>query len=142
MFLGGERPSGIDDFYWKVTPTRVTDTEGGLYLEPQDLARIGYLFLHDGVWNEKRILAKGWVAEATAPIEQAIYGFQWWVPPHPELEGQNVFMANGLGGQYLIVIPQQDLIAVFTGWNINGISSKKPPEINSLLERVLAAVID
>src|SRR5690349_17349226 len=43
-------PLGIG-FYWKKTPTGHPDTEGGLYLSPVDLAKIGQLYLDDGVWN-------------------------------------------------------------------------------------------
>ena len=39
------RPIGIRDFHWKKTPTGHPDTEGGLYLAADDLARIGYLYL-------------------------------------------------------------------------------------------------
>ena len=42
---------------------RSPDTEGGLYLSPQDLARVGWLYLNDGVWNGKRILPAGWARE-------------------------------------------------------------------------------
>ena len=49
-------------------PTGLSDTEGGLYLTPRDLAKIGYLHLHDGVWDGRRILPEGWVAKATSPL--------------------------------------------------------------------------
>ena len=57
-------PLGID-FYWKRTPKGLADTEGGLYLKPRDLAKIGYLYLKDGVWEGKRILPEGWVRAST-----------------------------------------------------------------------------
>ncbi len=41
-------PIGITDFYWKITPDGEADTEGGLYLSTESLARIGYLFLRGG----------------------------------------------------------------------------------------------
>src|SRR5499427_8629487 len=75
-------PLGID-FYWKRTPKGLADTEGGLYLAPRDFAKIGFLYLHDGVWDGKRILPEGWVkastTSATATKEKGIgYGYQWW----------------------------------------------------------------
>jgi hypothetical protein len=54
-------PLGIDDFHWKKTPTGLHDTEGGLYLNAEDLARIGLLYLRDGIWRRARILPAGWV---------------------------------------------------------------------------------
>ena len=44
-------PLGITRWFWKRTPAGVVDTEGGLYLEAADLARIWYLFVRGGSWN-------------------------------------------------------------------------------------------
>lgn len=44
-------PLGIEDYVWKVTPAGLPDGLGGLHLEAEDLARIGYLYLRDGVWD-------------------------------------------------------------------------------------------
>ena len=52
---------------WKRTYLGVVDTEGGLYLNGSDLAKIGYLYLHDGVWDGQRIVSSEWVKESVTP---------------------------------------------------------------------------
>jgi CubicO group peptidase (beta-lactamase class C family) len=116
------RPIGIRDFHWKRTPTGHPDTEGGLYLSAEDLARIGYLYLHDGVWDGKRILPEGFVARATTRHVRGVggtwdYGYQWWLT---QRGGVDVWAGRGFGGQFLIVIPARDLVAVVHAWNIFG----------------------
>lgn len=138
------RPLGITDTYWKTTPTGLADTEGGLYLTARDLAKIGYLYLHDGVWEGQRLLPEGWVAASTSPkvdtrpgVERSRkYGYQWWVLPYGAA-GKHAYAALGYGGQRLLVVPEHDLIAVFTGWNIYESPEFAPYEA---LDRVLAAV--
>ena len=116
------KPIGIRDFHWKKTPTGHPDTEGGLYLTAEDLARIGYLYLHDGVWNGKRILPDGWVRNATTRHAKAVgggwdYGYQWWITSR---NGVDVWAGRGFGGQFLIVVPSRDLVAVVNSWNVFG----------------------
>jgi len=48
---------------WKRTCLGVVDTEGGLHLNDSDLAKIGYLYLHDGLWDGLRIVSS--IATAT-----------------------------------------------------------------------------
>jgi CubicO group peptidase (beta-lactamase class C family) len=137
-------PLGITDTYWKTTPTGLADTEGGLYLSARDLAKIGYLYLHDGVWDGRRLLPEGWVQASTSPkvdtrpgVERSRkYGYQWWVLPYGTA-GRHAYAALGYGGQRLIVVPEHDLIAVFTGWNIYESPEFAPYDA---LDRVLAAV--
>jgi CubicO group peptidase (beta-lactamase class C family) len=137
-------PLGIERFHWKRTPTGHSDTEGGLYLEPRDLAKLGYLYLKDGVWNGQRVLAEGWVAASTraaiAVNDQSgfKYGYQWWVLP-PTARRPPAFAAIGYGGQYLVVVPDLELIAVFTGWNIY---DQPELDIEFALDGVLKAVKD
>lgn len=120
-FLFG--PLGIRDYYWKKTPTGHPDTEGGLYLEAEDLARIGQLFLNDGVWNGRRVLPAGWARESTARhVEQITpngpgYGYQWW---RYDRRGTEVWAGNGFGGQFLLVMPQHRIVAVVNSWNVFG----------------------
>ena len=134
-------PLGIKH-YWKRTPKGLADTEGGLYLAPRDLAKIGYLYLKDGVWDGNRILPEGWVKastqRSTGPKDGSYgYGYQWWVMPRNGEGTYDAYAAWGYGGQLLIVVPELELISVFTGWNIYDKLSLDP---SFALARVLAAV--
>jgi len=65
------------------------------------------------------------------------YGYQWWALPDLKAETYPAFAARGYGGQLLIVVPEEDVVAVFTGWNIYD-----EPPLSPLfaLDRLLAAV--
>jgi CubicO group peptidase (beta-lactamase class C family) len=110
----------IQDFYWGRLNDGTADTGGALALRPRDMAKFGELVLRGGVWNGVRVLPSGWVEAAT--IQQAPdrgYGYQWWIS---NLTSDNwgqlpVVAAIGWGGQYIIVIPQLDLVCVLTGAN-------------------------
>jgi len=117
-------PLGIT-FHWKKTPTGHPDTEGGLYLSAQDLARIGQLYLDDGVWQGRRILPPGWAREATARTVEHVsanpnspgYGYQWW---RYDRRGAEVWAGNGFGGQFLVVLPAHRMVGVANSWNVFG----------------------
>jgi CubicO group peptidase (beta-lactamase class C family) len=138
-------PLGITRFAWK-RAHGVTDTEGGLYLAPRDLARLGVLVLQDGVWEGRRIVPPGWIRESTMPRVRASdaqeservydYGYQWWLIPATAARPGAV-AALGYGGQRLIVVPERGLVAVFTGWNI---WERAPLSAHLVLERLLAAI--
>jgi CubicO group peptidase (beta-lactamase class C family) len=138
-------PLGITEYYWKQTPAGETDAEGGLYLAARDLAKIGYLYARDGKWEGNRILPEGWVAAATSPHSKPgwggddwRYGYQWWLVPYTANGKQShAWSAVGYGGQRLFVLPEYDLIAVFTAWNIYA-----GPELdeNYALKRLIEAI--
>ncbi len=112
---------GINNYFWKHTPTGLTDAEGGLYLTPKDLAKFGYLYLNNGNWEDEQILPENWVNINTktpldTPWPALKYGYQWWLIPYGN--GGITMLASGLGGQRLLVIPEFNLVAVFTGWNV------------------------
>lgn len=141
------RPIGIDEYYWKITPDGEVDSEGGLYLSPHDLARIGYLMLRGGEWDGRQVVSRPWVEASISPVVPDVapendrpdtgYGYQWWVPMHENGETR-VFAGNGYGGQFLHVVPEYDLISVFNGWTLH-----EQPELFSwtaLEDRILPAV--
>ena len=116
-------PLGITDYHWKLTPKGYPDTEGGLYLEAEQLAKIGYLYLQNGVWEDQRILPENWAEMATRKhVEQVNnlgwgYGFQWWRLDRGDI---HVWAGLGFGGQFLIVLPQYQVIGVINSWNVFG----------------------
>src|SRR6266542_1502037 len=72
---------GINDYLWPRDAKGVTHGWGDLQLKTRDLAKIGYLCLHDGVWDGTRILPAGWIARTTRPLSKYnatdSYGFGW-----------------------------------------------------------------
>jgi CubicO group peptidase (beta-lactamase class C family) len=135
-------PLGIRRFAWKHTPRGLADTEGGLYLEPRDLAKLGYLYLHDGRWDGRQVVPAEWVRQSTRWLVDTGwrvpgYGFKWWVLSRPGEGTYGAYAALGYGGQYLIVVPQLDLLAVFTAWNIY---DDRSLEVGVALDRVLATI--
>ena len=90
-----------------------------LYLSTRDMARIGYLMLRKGKWEEKQIIAKDWhrkmIATSTKPEEtgkkkQFGYGYMWWLynDSNPALKG--AYAAHGAMGQYITIIPELDMV--------------------------------
>ena len=114
-------PLGIRHFYWKRTPLGVVDTEGGLYLRTEDLAKIGYLYLHGGQWAGRQVVPAAWVEDSLQPRidagEGEQYGYQWWLMPYGS-RGRLAWAARGIGGQTLLVYPDENLIVVTTAWHI------------------------
>ena len=137
------KPIGIQKYFWKKTPTGLTDAEGGLYLTTKDFAKIGLLYLNKGMSGGQQILTKDWVELTMSPgvsIEDSDrrYGFQWWFVPYGIGKEKWIFSGSGYGGQYLMVIPEYELVIVFNGWNI---FDTERPSIEYLSSRVLEAVI-
>ena len=111
-------PLGIEDYQWKSTPAGLPDALGGLYLEAEELAKIGYLYLRDGVWDGERVLPEGWVVAATERhVDPTRYGYQWW---RPDPGGVQVWAGQGFGGQFVLVLPEHDIVAVINSWNLFG----------------------
>jgi CubicO group peptidase (beta-lactamase class C family) len=115
-------PIGIREFHWKKTPTGHPDTEGGLYLSAEDLARVGYLYLRGGRWNGRQVLPEGWVSRATTRHVTGVapgwdYGYQWWITRRGDVD---IWAGRGFGGQLLLVIPSRDIVAVAFAWNVFG----------------------
>lgn len=80
----------------------------------RDFARFGKLYKQYGKWNGKSILDSTFVATSIKPRFAAApqYGYGWWLA---EYKGKAIFYMRGHLGQYVIVIPQDDLIIVRLG---------------------------
>ena len=110
-------PLGIHKVVWPTDPQSVNRGWGELQMTPRDLAKIGFLFLHRGRWEDRQILSSDWVEHATrAQIgvskKDVDYGYGWWA-----LKGKyaGLYEAQGRGGQFVTVAPARDVVVVFTG---------------------------
>ncbi|WP_290802150.1 serine hydrolase [Aquidulcibacter sp.] len=97
-------------------------TQGYDLLAGRDWARLGNLYLQDGVWNGERILPEGYVkfvstlAPAWVADGRPIYGGLFWVNGDGNLPiPRDAYAMQGAGGQYTIIIPSHDLVIVRLG---------------------------
>jgi CubicO group peptidase (beta-lactamase class C family) len=109
-------PLGITDVVWPSDPDGVSHGFADLRLEPRDLAKLGYLWLHDGRWDGMQVVPAAFLADALAPhanVQPGVqYGYGMWLyPGHVPYD----FEANGRGGQRITVIPQSNAVIVVTG---------------------------
>ncbi len=110
-------PLGITDVVWPADPDGVSYGFAGFGgLEPRDLAKLGYLWLHDGNWDGRQIIPAAYLEAALAPhanVQPGIqYGYGMWLyPGHAPYD----FEANGRGGQRITVVPTRNAVIVLTG---------------------------
>jgi len=101
-----------------------------LFMTPRDMAKIGQLMLNKGKWNEEQVVSERWVDESTTPkvkITGVDYGYLWWnIPFHVNEQTVVSKTATGNGGQYIMIIPELDMVAVFTGGAYNSQEDKLP----------------
>ncbi len=109
-------PLGIDYYdWWNPHNNPQYGVSGGLYLTPRDMAKLGFLFLNNGTWDDKEIVSEEWVSIATSEHYRGFtgadlgYGYQWWT-----LDGTDIYAAWGARDQRIFVSPENDLVVVFT----------------------------
>jgi CubicO group peptidase (beta-lactamase class C family) len=107
------KPLGINNLRWDKDPSGIPIGGWGLQLTPREMAKLGYLYLHDGAWEGRQIVSSAWVQAATQQHTETDgdlgYGYQWWVYP-----SFGAYTALGLEGQTIFVVPEEDLIVVTT----------------------------
>jgi CubicO group peptidase (beta-lactamase class C family) len=112
-------PLGIKDFSWLSDFNGITYGNSLLNLRPLDMAKFGYLFLHEGEWDGQQLISKEWVGQSTVKYVDTLgkmnkaeddgYGYYWW------MNGFGGYSAHGASGQFISIVPEMDLVAVFTG---------------------------
>jgi CubicO group peptidase (beta-lactamase class C family) len=105
-------PLGIRNFTWH-SMRGIEPGGSGLVLTARDMAKLGYLYLRGGQWENRQIIPASWIAESTRKQVEAgahgSYGYQWWLDPGGS------YSAVGFGGQAIHVYPDKDLVVVITG---------------------------
>jgi CubicO group peptidase (beta-lactamase class C family) len=105
-------PLGIHASKWLAAPEGVSSGSFGLLLEPRDLGKLAFLYLHRGRWDGRQIVPAAWVEESTTdhvadPMTE--YGYLWWLD-----RADGYACMAGLYGQLAVVVPGKDLVAVIT----------------------------
>lgn len=132
-------PLGITNATWDTDPAGISIGGWGLQLTPRDMAKLGYLYLHNGEWDGRQIVSAHWVETATrahAKVEGSDgggYGYQWWT--HSPWRG---YMALGRFGQMILVIPEKDLIVVMTAGLDDSVGHE--PELWLIEEYILPSI--
>lgn len=122
------KPLGMEDFALADTAIVWGSRESvfpwyNFRLSARDLARFGLLYLRQGQWQGQQIVPQVWIAESIKPYSDASdwgrggYGMLWWVTrnqtlfPNVTISG-NAFAGTGRAGDYLVIIPDLDLVVV------------------------------
>lgn len=110
-------PLGIENFLWSRGSQNIPNGATLLYVTSRDLAKLGFLYLHDGEWNGTQIVPSEWVEvstsrHATVEFDQGYgtgYGYKWW------LYSNGIYGGRGTDEQYVVVIPHLDMVVASTG---------------------------
>lgn len=136
-------PLGISrtDWMWNYDLTNADKEYSQIHLRPRDMLKVGILFADGGRWKGRQVISSSWVQTSLAEhshVDNVSYGYFWWRPwLNVETSGGpehvNMVAAQGNGGQKIYLVPQYDLVAVFTGgaYNIDG----TPP--NSIMAKII-----
>ncbi|MBT3178699.1 MAG: serine hydrolase [Desulfobacula sp.] len=105
-------PMGITNVRWPSNPQGITLGYSQLQMLPRDMAKFGFLYLNNGVWDGQQIISSQWIKESTSKHIDATlapgYGYQWWIV------NPDIYTAIGHQGQFIMVVPKKNLVAVFT----------------------------
>ena len=89
---------------------------GGMFISSEDHARFGLLFLRDGIWGDERLISSGWIKKMRLPSENnSSYGYMWWLNRgQRKWDGlpENIYYGSGFGGNYVVIVPDHDLVIV------------------------------
>lgn len=110
-------PLGIAPPPWRRDPQGLSTGGFGLWLQPRDMAKFGYLYLRGGTWRDRQLLPPDWIDAVNHPttdmrtsFEPGLrYANQFWALPD-----RHMYMAVGYHCQVIMVLPDQDIVAVMT----------------------------
>ena len=134
-------PLGITDVTWPSNPNRITLGWGEIWLTPHDMAKIGWLYLNNGLWDNRQIVPVQWVKDSTKKMASPksfrrvndkdgdlmlfrsfwlwmAYNWGWSISDGYGyqwwVDDSGIFSAIGFGGQYIMVFPEKNMVVVFT----------------------------
>lgn len=141
-------PLGIApaDWKWNYDLTNADKEYSQIHLRPRDMLKLGILFADGGRWHGRQVISDAWVRTSLAEhshVDNVSYGYFWWrpwldveTPSGPQ--HVDVVAAEGNGGQKIYLVPQYDLVAVFTG---GGYNAQSTPPNTIMADIVLPALM-
>ncbi|MCH8904466.1 MAG: serine hydrolase [Bacteroidetes bacterium] len=108
----------------------------------RDLAKFGLLYLHNGYANGRQIVSEEFIQESWTgcDIEDKngvytnYYGYFWWMI---EVDGRKIFYARGILGQYVFIIPSENMVFVRLGHKRGDKGGPHPSDVLMMIEAVL-----
>ena len=127
-------PMHITEVAWEVSPEGYNTGGWGLHIQPESLAKFGQLLLDGGKWQGRQLLPVLWVREMMTEQQPGTgYGYQMWQCEYP-----GAWRADGALGQYILIVPDKDMVVVITECTlINGVNQRR-----LVWNRLLPAVAD
>jgi CubicO group peptidase (beta-lactamase class C family) len=146
------RPLQIKSYYMNLMPTGEAYLGGGFYLRARDQLKLGQLYLSGGVWNGNRILSESWVKDSfvqhsgfpPAIPSDLDHGYTYgWHTRRLKVGGREFrdFYAAGNGGQYVLVIPELDVVVGITGGDYSERDKFYPWESKLVPEYIIPAAL-
>lgn len=106
----------------------------GLRMRPMDMLKLGQLYIQNGVWNDRKVFAPGYPAQAWAPGVSPRYGLHWWIGQPANWSGvTDHYAAIGFKGQRIYVFPDRGIVAAI-------VASLPAEEERQLASAALAAI--
>ena len=126
----GNEAGDMGSIEWEADVKGVNYGGFGLKLSGRDLAKFGYLYMNQGIWNGQSLVPGEWITlstsmKVTTTEKELYYGYGWWIC---EVCGLKTYYAIGAGGQYIICTPQLQLIQVYL-CEKNSMASKEVAQI-------------
>lgn len=109
------KPLNIRRIFWEACPKGINKGGWGLFICPEDAAKLGQLYLNHGRWNGRQLVSAEWIKASTTRQEDTPddmshygYGYQIWIGGR-----DGSFNFNGMLGQNVVVYPDIDMMLVF-----------------------------
>jgi len=111
-------PLNITNYTWNNDSQGIPNGGTLLYLTPRDMAKFGFLYLNNGYWNNSQLIPSNWIARSRTLYKELEfdqgngigYGYQWWI-----YNWVNAYTARGSYEQYIVIIPDLNVVVVSTG---------------------------
>lgn len=119
-------PLGINKVTWPRSPMGIVQGGGGIRLQSIDMIKIGQLLLDKGRLGAKQVVKSEWIDKMftlrvnAMPERNIDYGYLWWIFNFKvNNESITAYAATGNGGNYLLIVPEKNLVAVITATAYN-----------------------